>query len=114
MNTAAVITAACFTGISVLFFVYLLFTKNPLFSGKFRNYYRAGSAVYISGTILLLVLAFVLKGVPVAFIVISELMIMTVFIVTYILIANLSKALATAAARNAQKIEQEEKPDDKE
>ena len=114
MNTAAVITAACFAAVSVLFFVYLLFTKNPILSGKFRNYYRAGSAVYISGTVLILILAFALKGVPVAFIVISELMIMTVFVVTYILIANLSKALATAAARNAQKIEQEEKPDDKE
>ena len=113
MNTAAVITAACFTAVSVLFFVYLLFTKHPVFSGKFRNYYRAGSAVYISGTILILILAFVLKGVPVAFIVISELMIMTVFIVTYILIANLSKALA-GAARNAQRPEQEEKPDDEE
>ena len=112
MNTAAVITAACFTAVSVLFFVYLLFTKNPILSGKFRNYYRAGSAVYISGTVLLLILAFVLKGVPVAFIVISEVMIMTVFVVTYILIANLSKALANTANRNAQKTEQEEKTDD--
>lgn len=112
MNIAAVITAACFTGVSVLFFVYLLLTKNPTLSGKFRNYYRAGSAVYISGTILLLVLSLVLKGLPVAFIVISELMIMTVFVVTYILIANLSKALATAATRSAQKTEQEEKSDD--
>ncbi|MCR4776877.1 MAG: hypothetical protein K5869_10935 [Saccharofermentans sp.] len=114
MNTAAVITAACFTAVSVLFFVYLLFTKNPLFSGKFRNYYRAGSAVYISGTILILILAFALKGVPVAFIVISEVMIMTVFIVTYILIANLSKAIANAATRNADVTVKEEKSDDKE
>lgn len=113
MNTAAVITAACFTAVSVLFFLYLLFTKNPLFSGKFRNYYRAGSAVYISGTILILILAFALKGVPVAFIVISEVMIMTVFIVTYILIANLSKAIANAATRNADLTVQEEKSDDK-
>ena len=112
MNTAAVITAACFTAVSVLFFVYLLFTKNPILSGKFRNYYRAGSAVYISGTVLLLILAFALKGVPVAFIVISELMIMTVFVVTYILIANLSKTLAAAASRNAPESEQEVKSDD--
>ena len=112
MNITAVITAACFTAVSVLFFLYLLFTKNPLFSGRFRNYYRAGSAVYISGTVLLLILSFVLKGVPTAFIVISELMIMTVFIVTYILIANLSKAIAATVSRSSQKAEQEVKTDE--
>ena len=114
MNTTAVITAGCFTAFAAIILVYLFFTKNPLLSGKLRNYFRAGTAVYLSGTLLILVLSFALKGVPTAFIVISELMIMTVFIVTYILIANLSKALAGAAERNAQRTEQEEKPDDKE
>lgn len=107
MNTAAVITASCFTLFSVMILVFLFFTKNPLLSGRFKNYFRAGTLVYISGTILLLILSIVLKGVPVAFIVISELMIMTVFIVTYILIIRLSKILADAASRKTAIPEQE-------
>lgn len=112
MNTAAVITASCFTAFAAAILVYLFFTKNPLLSGKLRNYFRAGAAVYLSGTLLILVLSFALKGVPTAFIVISELMIMTVFIVTYILIVSLSKAIAAVTAKNAQKPEQEEHPDE--
>ena len=112
MNTAAVITAACFTALSVAFLVFLFITKNPLLSGKFRNYDRAGAAVYISGTLVLLFLACVLKDLPTSFIVIAEVMIMTVFIVTYILIANLSRTLAAVTSRNAQQPEQEEKTDE--
>lgn len=112
MNTAAVITASCFTAVSIILLVYLFFTKNPLLSGKFRNYFRAGTAAYVSGTILILILAFVLTGVPVAFIVISELMIMTVFVVTYILIVVLSKKLAAMTAQNTNLPEREEKKDE--
>ena len=106
MNTTAVITAGCFTAFAAIILVFLFFTKNPLLSGKLRNYFRAGTAVYLSGTLLILILSIALKGVPTAFIVISELMIMTVFIVTYILIVNLSKTIAAVTAKNAQPTEQ--------
>ena len=112
MNTTAVITAGCFTAFAAIILVYLFFTKNPLLSGKLRNYFRAGTAVYLSGTLLILVLSFALKGVPTAFIVSSELMIMTVFIVTYILIVNLSKTIAAVTAKNAQKPEQKDTSDE--
>jgi amino acid permease len=112
MNTTAVITAGCFTAFAAIILVYLFFTKNPLLSGKLRNYFRAGTAVYLSGTLLILILSFALKGVPTAFIVISELMIMTVFIVTYILIVNLSKTIAAVTLKNAQKPEQKETSDE--
>ena len=53
-----------------------------------------------------------LKEVPVSFIVISELMIMTVFIVTYILIISLSKKIDGIAARSAQIMQQNDENDE--
>lgn len=101
MNVSAVITASCFTVAAVLVLIFLFISKNPLFSGKLRNYFRAGAAVYVSGTILILILAAVLTGVPVAFIVISELTIMTVFVMTFILIIRFSKMMTTVAEKNS-------------
>ena len=101
MNSNAVILASCFTAVALVLLILLFITKNPLLSGKLKNYLRAGTAVYLSGTMLLLFLSFVLKDVPVLFILISELMIMTVFIVTFILIIRLSKMVSSMLEKNA-------------
>lgn len=109
MNTTALITALCFTAAAVLFFVYLLFSKKPLFSGNLKNFFRAGTIVYISGTLLILLFAVILPGVPTAFILISEVTIMTVFAVTFIIIIRLSKTLAKMSSGNAVQTETKEK-----
>ena len=112
MNTGAVITASCFTVFSVVILICLIFSKKPLFSGNLKNYFRALAAVYISGTLLILVLAFALKGVPMVFILISEFLILTVFIVTFVLAIRLSKILSANASKKAEEPVREEVSDE--
>ena len=101
MNQGPVIAASCFTAFAVLCLVYLFVTGRPLFSGNLKNFFRAGAGVYLSGTLLLLFLACVLKEVPLAFILISEITIMTVFVMTFILIIRFSKMMTTVAEKNS-------------
>ena len=112
MNQGPVIAALCFTAFAVLCLVYLFFTKRPLFSGNLKNFFRAGAGVYLSGTLLLLFLAFALREVPLAFILISEITIMTVFVVTLIIIVRLSRQLAKLQAKSIEASEQEEKTEE--
>lgn len=109
MNQGPVIAALCFTAFAVIVFVCLLFSKRPLFAGSLKKFFAAGTGVYISGTLLILLFACILKGVPLAFILISEFTIMTVFIVTFIIIIRLSKTLEKMSEENAKKHVQEEK-----
>lgn len=102
MNTGAVITASCFTIFSVIVLICLIFSKRPLFSGKLKNYFRAVAAVYISGTLLILVLSIALKGVPMVFILISEFLILTVFVTTFAIAIKLSKMLSANASKMAE------------
>ena len=112
MNTGPVITASCFTAFAVLCLVYLFVTKKPLFSGNLKNFFRAGAGVYLSGTLLLLFFAFALRDVPLAFILISEITIMTVFVATFIIIIRLSRTLAKMQAKSPADTTKEKKTDE--
>ena len=112
MNTGSVSVASCFTAFAIACLIYLFFTKRPLFSGSLKNFFRAGTGVYLSGTLLILLFAFVLKGVPIAFIIISELTIMTVFVATFIIIIRLSKTLSKMQTEGKAGSEQKEKTDE--
>lgn len=112
MNQGPVIAASCFTAFAVLCLVYLFVTGRTLFSGNLKNFFRAGAGVYLSGTLLLLFLACVLKEVPLAFILISEITIMTVFVATFIIIIRLSKTLAKMQAKSVSEAPEEEKTDE--
>ncbi|MBO4681301.1 MAG: hypothetical protein J5623_05310 [Clostridiales bacterium] len=112
MNTAAVITASCFTLFSVVMLICLIFSKKPLFSGRLKNYFRAVAGVYVSGTVLILFLSVALKGVPMVFILISELLILTVFVATFILTVRLSKILSENASKMAKEPVKEEGADE--
>ena len=112
MNTVPVIAASCFTAVAVFVLLYFILSKKPLFAGKLKLFFRACAAVYLSGTILILFLAAVLNGVPLAFILISEVTIMTVYVVTLIIIIRLSKTLAKMAVDTTPKPEQEENIDE--
>lgn len=111
MNTVPVIAASCFTAVAVLVLLYFFFSRKPLFAGRLKLFFRACAAVYLSGTILILFLAATLSGVPLAFILISELTIMTVYVVTLIIIIRLSKTLAKIAADSKSEPKQEDKTD---
>lgn len=112
MNTGAIITASCFTALSVIMLICLIFSKRPLFSGKLKNYFRAVAAVYVSGTVLILFLAAALKGVPMVFILISEFLILTVFVATFVLTVRLSKILSGTALKKAEEPVKEEVSDE--
>lgn len=107
MNTGAIITASCFTAFSLIMLICLIFSRRPLFSGKLKNYFRAVAAVYVSGTLLILFLACALKGVPLVFILISECLILTVFVATFVLTVRLSKILSETAAKSMESKKEE-------
>ena len=112
MNVQAVITASCFTLFSVVILICLIFSKKPLFSGRLKNYFRAVAGVYVSGTVLILFLSAALKGVPMIFILISEFLIMTVFVTTLILTVRLSKILSDNASKMTPEPVKEEESDE--
>ena len=112
MNVQSVITASCFTLFSVVILICLIFSKKPLFSGRLKNYFRAVAGVYVSGTVLILFLSAALKGVPMVFILISEFLIMTVFVTTLILTVRLSKILSDNASKKAPEPVKEEESDE--
>ncbi|MBP5774909.1 MAG: hypothetical protein J6W36_04375 [Clostridiales bacterium] len=112
MNQGPIIAASGFTAFAVLSLVYLYVTKRPLFAGNLKNFFRAGTGVYLSGTLLLLFFAFALKEVPLVFILISEITIMTVFVVTFIIIIRLSRTLAKMQAKSAAEVQKEEETDE--
>ena len=108
MNTGAIITASCFTAFSVIILICLILSKKPLFSGRLKNYFRAFAAVYISGTLLILFLSVALKGVPMVFILISEFLILTVFVTTFVIAVKLSKMLSGTASKKIKEEETDE------
>ena len=110
MNIAAVITASVFVLISVAMLIYLLFGKGPLCTGSVRSFYRASCGVYISGNVLILVFTLIMKGLPTAFAVISDVTILAVFCFTTGLIYFLTRSIVEAGAKaQAKKSDDENK-----
>ena len=72
MNTASVITASVFSVLSIAVLIYLFIGKSEFAKGKYKGFYRACCGVYVSGALLVLLFTIVLKGLPVAFVVISD------------------------------------------
>lgn len=99
MNIAAVITASVFVLISVAILIYLFVGKGPLSTGTVKNFMRASCGVYISGTLMVLVFTLILKGLPTAFAVISDITITVVFCFTTGLIYFATKSIVQAAEK---------------
>lgn len=99
MNTSAVITASVFLAVSLAVLVYLFIGKSELCKGKFRSFYRACCGVYVSGALLVFVFTLIMKGLPVAFVVISDITVLCVFIFTVALIYFMTKKLLTMAEK---------------
>ena len=97
MNIAAVITAAVFLLISIAALIYLFIGKSSFASGNFSVFYRASCGVYVSGALLILIFTLIMEGLPVAFVVISDITILFVFCFTSGLIYFLTKTIVEAA-----------------
>ena len=93
MNTSAVITASVFLAFSLAILIYLFVGKSQFCKGKYRSFFRACCGVFVSGALLVFVFTLIMKGLPVAFVVISDLTILCVFIFTVGLICFMTKKL---------------------
>lgn len=99
MNTASVITAAVFLALSLALLGYLFVGKSRICTGKYRNFIRACCGVFVSGALLVFVFTLIMKGLPVAFVIISDITIFFVFIFTVGLIYFMTKSLVEAAGK---------------
>ena len=106
MNTAAVITASVFVFISLAALIYLFAGKSSFCKGKFRAFYRACCGVYVSGALLVLLFTLILKGLPVAFVIISDVTVLLVFLFTTGLIYFMTKAILNAGSKAETKNEE--------
>ena len=105
MNMAAVITASIFVILSVAVLIFLFVGKNSFSSGKYKVFYRACCGVYVSGTLLVLLFSLIMKSLPAAFVIISDITITCVFVFTAGLIFFMTKAMVEAASRSNRKTE---------
>ena len=101
MNMSAVITAIVFLLVSVAALVFLFVGNAPFCRGKYRNFYRACCGVYISGVALVLIFTLIMKGLPVAYVLISD--------ITVGLIYFMTRSIVEAAAKAEIKDDKEDK-----
>ena len=109
MNMSAVITAIVFLLVSVAALVFLFVGNAPFCKGKYRNFYRACCGVYISGVALVLIFTLIMKGLPVAYVLISDITVTVVFCFTVGLIYFMTRSIVEAAAKVEIKDDKEDK-----
>ena len=115
MNLTAVIIASVFALIALAAFVFFLTGKAGFIVKRTANYYKATSGVYLSATILLLVLSLTMTELPTEFIVIAEIMIAVVFVFsTYMLyrivqqINEIQKDIEDGKVRSSEQVARED------
>lgn len=99
MNIAAVITACVFLLFSIVALIFLIVGKAPFCTGKYKSFYRGSCGVYISGVVLVLIFTLIMKGLPVAYVLISDITITLVFIFTVGLIYFMTRSIVEAQAK---------------
>ena len=107
MNLASVITASIFLLFSVCALILLFVVKTPFSTGNYKNFYRACCGVYISGSLLVFIFTLIMKGLPVAFVIISNVTILFVFIFTVGLIYFMTRSIVEAARKAEAKHEEQ-------
>lgn len=86
----SIILALAFNVISLAALLFIIFAKFTGDISKYRKYLAASAAVYFSGTVLITVIVIVAKKIPVLFAVMSEGMILFVFVVVmFVLIKSI-------------------------
>lgn len=108
MNIAAVITACIFLLLSFAALGFIYVGKAPFCKGRYKGFYLGSCGVYISGVILVLIFTLIMKGLPVAYVLISDITITVVFCLTVGLIYFMTRSIVEAAEK-AEKKENDDK-----
>lgn len=90
--------ALAFCVFAVLILIFMIAGKASFFSGKYRPFCIASCLVYLSGLILALIFTLIMKGLPVAFVLVSDITVTCVFAFTICLIIYLSRAMEKQAS----------------
>ncbi|MBO4637161.1 MAG: hypothetical protein J5685_08470 [Clostridiales bacterium] len=104
MNPGLVLALVFFL-LSLGTLLFLIFSKSPFFA-DYKKFYIMSSAIYLSGTVLIL-LFFIFIDLPVLFAVISELCILSVFIICTWAIRRMGKAIKEIDQANENKNKEE-------
>ena len=108
MNIVAVITACIFLLLSFAALGFIYVGKAPFCKGRYKGFYLGSCGVYISGVILVLIFTLIMKGLPVAYVLISDITITVVFCLTVGLIYFMTRSIVEAAEK-AEKKENDDK-----
>lgn len=103
MNIAAVITACIFLLLSFAALGFIYVGKAPFCKGRYKGFYLGSCGVYISGVILVLIFTLIMKGLPVAYVLISDITITVVFCLTVGLIYFMTRSIVEAAEKAEKK-----------
>ncbi|MBR4557897.1 MAG: hypothetical protein IKO15_10550 [Clostridiales bacterium] len=101
MNTATVIAGGIFLAISVTILIFFAVAKLPGIFKKYKMFFIASSGVYVSGALLVFIFTLIMEGLPVAFVIISDITILFVFLFTVGLIYFMTRSIVA----NAEKLE---------
>ena len=114
MTPSAIIAISC-NVLAVIALLLLIFIRNIGIISKYRRYFVASAAVYLSGTLLITLIIFIAVKIPVMFAVMSEIMIFFVFaVVMFVLyksastIAELQKKAESGQMRSAEQVKAED------
>ncbi|MBP5654017.1 MAG: hypothetical protein J6X33_00730 [Clostridiales bacterium] len=97
--TPSHIIAVTFNVIALAVLLFFIIYKMKSDLAKYKNYFVASSAVYLSGTVLITVIIFVAQKIPLMFAIFSEVMILFVFAVSLFV---MYKSAKTIVELNAQ------------
>jgi hypothetical protein len=105
---AASIVALIFVVFSIAALLAIAFNGNGFFRSPFRKYQIASAAIYVSGTILILLLFLFVVELPMMFVFISEAVILSIFIFTVWIIDRLGKNMDAIRAEMEKNIKKDE------
>ncbi len=91
--TASTVIALAFNAVALAALLLSIFLKLQGDLQKYRNYLIASSAVYLSGTVLITVIIVIAEKIPITFTLISEIMILFIFLVVMFVLVKSIKTL---------------------
>ena len=106
------ILPSCFVLLSLVLSLVIVIFKPGIIPAQARKYAAATSFVYLSGTVLILIFAIVMPNLRMIFFVISELSILSVYIITMTAIIRITRQISDimrdVEAGKIKRIEDEE------
>lgn len=90
MNT---VIASCVLGAIVIWLLFIIIAKPAFSRGVSRKFVIATTAVYLSGGLLLLIISFAMKSLPYLFMIISEVSILSVYLISLFGVLRLARQI---------------------